>query len=381
MDGNFCCSLCPQQAVQCCLCSPRRTYLCRDCIQEHTSSKSTYHPLLPTSTPAFVTAANAAQYSQKVTTLRKLGRELEAVHTHLAQERGMLNQVFTDVYNQQARQLHKACSAVIEDTARYYDRLRSEIETFKQELVKAEQDFPVSEVTWKYVEGGFHVPRSGMLLDAASEMNKRIQVSIAAGHLSLGHCLLELVNREEACRGNCSNCREVKAALSPMQSLSIPQASAFRTCPNCGYSNSLSDHKCQFCNYQPGRPLASTWKCRYCAKVQEEPNTYCVVCTNRREAGTWKCFGCAEFNFPHMKMCEFCKGSKDLGLYLLSRGVRLSADNREWECKCQATTPIYLPDCSRCGRASKVVPKALEHNGNGLNQLTRLAQKLTHQFS
>jgi hypothetical protein len=158
----------------------------------------------------------------------------------------------------------------------------------------------------------------------------------------------------------------------------MPQAANIWRCFKCGFSNNSSAKECQSCHQQSDRPPTSTWKCRYCTKVQEQPNSNCVACKNILEAETWKCFGCAENNPALLKVCNYCNGSKDLGLYLLSRGVRLSADNREWECECQATTPVYLPTCSCCKKASEVVPKALKHNGNGLNVVARVWKRLTH---
>ena len=430
MDGNYSCSLCPQVAVQCCLCSTSRTYLCQTCVQPHTSSKRVYHPLVPVSTPASVTKDNLAEYDRRMTALGKLRGQLEAVSAQLTAERSGLDQAFNDIYNQQTQRLYQVCFDIYADINAYYVRIHADIEVFKQEINKTEQSQNVTDVARKYIEVGLHLVQPIAFLDIRGEMSRRIQVTATGDNLRVQDCLMTAFRLWKTAPCSCSDCSEIKTALlgtnqywscqmcglhqnwatncyqcrasnpAKMRSFSrsgysLPNAyPTIPQCSTCGVdcggrctsqraqpSNSASftpvnvqspinttpntHNPAQGYNPQPAPMTLTRYrKCRYCGDNFQGAQL-CSKCRYPDEGDRWKCFGCENLNPAANEMCYRCNASKYLGLYLSSRGeVTLTEDRREWVCKCEAKTQIYVPKCSGCGKESKIVQKALEYDGN-----------------
>lgn len=278
MDGNYSCSLCSQVAVQCCLCSTPRTYLCQTCVLPHTSSKRIYHPLLPASTPAYVTKDNLAEHDHIVTARGKLMGQLEVASSQLAAERNALDQVFTEVYNSQIQRLYEICAAVYADISGYYERLQTEVETFRRDLAAADQY--VSEDTRKYIEASFHIPQSCTFLDAKEEINGRIQIAAANSSLATQNCLFDVASKWGTLHCSCSDCCECKAVLvckqPPPLRPSLP-ASSLWTCPTCKYEYNLSQ-TCGKCGAKQQVPNMSAMPQASSVSI---PN-HCWVCPQCR---------------------------------------------------------------------------------------------------
>ena len=114
------------------------------------------------------------------------------------------------------------------------------------------------------------------------------------------------------------------------------------------------------------------WKCRYCGDAYQTERT-CNNCRHKKDDGNWNCFGCGNSNADGHSACLSCHASKELNLYLVSRGVPVSSSQREWKCKhCEGVTPVHLPTCGKCGKENETVRKALEFKGNKLGFFERL---------
>jgi len=282
MEGNYSCSFCPQVAVRCCLCSSPRTYLCKDCVLHHTS-KSSSHPLVPIDTPPYVTKENLVSYDRRATALKQLKEQLEGLNTQLTQEKRALDQVFEEVYNSQAQRLYEICSAVYMDISGYYDRLQSEVETFKQGLESAS----VSQVLRKYVENGFHIPQPCAFLDARSQMTQRIQISEAGSPLCSENCLVGAIRiwNKRVC--SCSNCEELKRV-------------ALAECLYCGQTA----RQC-LCN-QPKGPGPQPAQADAPMQVDSGDAYYGASPSGASEA-PWRCQNCGQENSAQVARCQSCQ--------------------------------------------------------------------------
>lgn len=285
MEANFSCSLCSNLAVQCCLCSTPRTYLCQACTGLHTSSKRICHSLLPASTPTYVTQDNLTEHNRKTTALKKLGGQLEVACAQLIEERRALDQIFNEVYTQQVKRLYDACCTVHADISGYYERLQADAEAFKRDLVDAEQSPYISSSTRNYIQAGFHVPPSCVFFDILGEMNRRIQVTAMDNQLTAQNCLLEVVSKWRGSPCSCVDCCEIKKILA-----CSPQD------PNLYWH-------CQMCSYQSNLGVA----CDYCG-FSNKPQPIALARSASQHSDThprWICPQC-QYSYNFHDQCMIC---------------------------------------------------------------------------
>jgi len=363
MDGNYSCSLCPQVAVQCCLCSTSRTYLCQTCVLPHTSSKIVYHPLVPVSTPAYVTKDNLAEYDRRMTALGKVRGQLEAVSAQLTAERSGLDQAFNDIYNQQTQRLYQVCSDIYADINAYYVRIQVDIEAFKQEINKTEQSQNVTDVARKYVEVGLHLVQPIAFLDIRGEMSRRIQVTATGDNLGVQDCLMTAFRQWKTAPCSCSDCCEIKAAL-----LGTYQ---YWSCQMCGlYQNWATNcYQCRASNpakmrsFSPSIGANIHWQCQNCKNLQSNIQKSCAQCGCarppfvgvpaptglQREAllPNWICTNCNYTNC-RLNVCEKCHiGKKTPAVALISQPQRRTT----WICmKCGHANSSADQNCQKCVR-------------------------------
>lgn len=323
MEENFDCSLCSRAAVQCCLCSTPRTYLCKACIPQHTTSKSICHSLMPVSTPAYVTKENLAEHNSRMTALGKLRGQLDVASAQLPAERRALDQVVQDFYKSQQQRLDEVIYAVYMDISRYYESLQIDIDTFKQDLYAADQSPYVSEVARKYIETGFHAPQPSAFLEVMNEMNSRIQISALGDQLGAQNCLLDAISRWKSAPCTCSDCYEIKEALIGKPPLSSSQDLSYWCCPQCSYQYNYG-MACQYCPFSyesaSGQAYASP--------------TY------------WKCTAC-KFEYNQALTCEQCGKYPDNGE--MASASAIATPNPCWTCsQCQYEYNLQNTTCIRC---------------------------------
>jgi len=324
MEDNYSCSLCPQVAVRCCLCSTPRIYLCPTCVLQHTS-KGSSHPLVPIDTPAHVTKANLAEHDCRTTALKQVREKLEGLSTQISEEKRALDQVFNEVYNQQVQRLNEICSAVYMDIQQYYEKLQTDIETFKQELATAQQSPSMSEVVRMYVKNGFHVPQPCTFLDAYSQMTQRIQISEAGSRLCSENCLAGVISKWNKRMCDCSNCTDLQEFASTEglnRSRSARQScDLLLRCQICG----KGEEKC-FCfsldqmdiessvissKAGPAHPERSPYQFKgphqICERCQRDlkKDKYCSRCLFSFRPSDKKCYSCMSY-FKGF-LCVNCK--------------------------------------------------------------------------
>lgn len=213
-QGNFSCSLCPQVATCCCLCSPTRTYLCSECISKHTE-RSTHHPIVSVTIPVYVTKTNLEAYFKGATALKKVTGELETLASQLAAERERLDLTFASFYSQLKQRLYEACSAVYLDIARDYEALEQDINSFKCELSQMEVGHPVSERLRKYVERGFHLPQEYNWPNIGGAFSGQVSIAVKSKQsLPTSSSLESMVTKWNLRICDCSNCLDIRQILS-----------------------------------------------------------------------------------------------------------------------------------------------------------------------
>ena len=360
MEGNFSCSLCSAVAVHCCLCASPRVYLCQGCTGVHTAEKGICHPVVPAAIPSFITAENLPHYTRKVTAIRSLTASLTSLRTWLLQEKSRLEDVFREVWKEEMRKLEATLVEVYRDIGEYYDRLEREIEEFKQDLLKAEQEETVSELVEIYVERGFHIPEPCVFLDI-KEKFRLVSITKTEAQPLTENSLLAWLS-PSLCA--CPDCTSLQAALHWSH---LPL-----TCENCGLKSPCTCVKCSLCTqYLPSTGkcyncnIQYDWKCRYCGMVNSNTDTCCRVCCNKLDMEDWKCFGCGKCNPEQQEMCVYCQSSKELGLYLVNRGgVEVAEDMKMWRCKqCKQLNNLFFPCCIHCGQEDSVMSRALQFKG------------------
>ena len=365
MEMNFTCSLCRREAEQCCLCSPLRVYLCTDCISKHTSSQQVCHSIVPAATSPSVTPGNVGEYNRRHAVLNPLKLHLETVSAQLQQERSELKRIYTEVYDIQLQQLYEIMAATYRDISEYYDRLQTEIDTFKKEVTQAMQYVPVSAKTWKYVEKGLHLPQSCVFLDLQEEFTARVQV-LSTGRPLPKSALSTWISRCTPCACVCRECTEVMKTLLWQSKLTL--------CPAC--SQSLpSSGICDYCTTLTySKAEAKHWSCRYCGEAKQT-ETVCTTCGHAQDDVKWSCFGCGETNSGQLSICNSCDASKELWLYLVLVGVDMTDSSRKWKCACGGETPVYMARCGKCKAENAEVKKAMEFRGRPLSSWQSLKNK------
>jgi len=168
------------------------------------------------------------------------------------------------------------------------------------------------------------------------------------------------------CGGRCTSQRAQVSNSAPFTPVNVQPP--LNTTP-------ITHNPAQGYNFQPAPMTLTRYrKCRYCGDAFQGAQL-CSQCRYPDEGDTWKCFGCGNLHPAANEVCDSCNASKYLGLYLISRGkVTLTEDRRQWVCKCEAKTQIYVPKCSDCGKESQKVQKALEFDGNSLSMGERFGK-------
>lgn len=372
MEENYSCSLCPEVAVRCCLCSNPRTYLCPSCVLQHTN-KSGSHPLVPTNTPAYVTKDNHTEHDRRVTALKKLSGKLEGLSAQLAEERRALDQAFNDVYTQQQQHLYEVLSAVYVDINGYYERLHADLEAFKQDLTTAEKGVSVSQVTEKYVKFGIHIPEVHTFLDARSAMTQRLQISTGANNLEAENCLRKMMTKWNPRMCSCSDCaefRDTAMAEWPYKSRIERQSHVFDSWDR--------ENECQEINLAclPSQAMAETTQSLQKEQKKQIPSPgpqgAAIHEVQRRKQSTepptqpktisdnptlqttgWNCKTCQRKNGEVTEQCS-CGEYRNWKDYCSAKSRELNEAQDKWFCKmCGVEVSRRQAYCVACSKVNK----------------------------
>ena len=299
MQNNSSCSVCSHEAVHCCLCLPARIYLCETCLPWHTSKKDVLHLLAPANLPLNVDKTNLEDYFRRVTNIRKLKENVEVARTYLTEERSKLDQAFIDFHEEMKTRLHQACFEVFSDISARYESLGADLDSFSEDLIKAEEGIDLSETSKSYVQKGFHITQPSAFIDVEEEMRRRIVISAGEGqNLSLREVMEKWSNSSSSCQ-ECKMFRET---------LNVEETASYWTCPTCGFAqNSVATSICAMC---PVNSTASQSEYPSPAQPELAFSQYSGFVLPAQNPNFWTCIGCQYAENPiETSICQNCHSS------------------------------------------------------------------------